>query len=55
MFLPGTPGGVLMNFPLKCEMTASHFSVDSILKPKNRVKNNRSDICSNKASGAFLK
>lgn len=29
--LPGTPGGVLMYFPLKWVMTASHFSVDSIL------------------------
>lgn len=29
---PGTPGGVLMNLPLKCWIMASHFSVDSILK-----------------------
>ncbi len=30
--LPITPAGVLRNFPLKWEMTASHFSVDSILE-----------------------
>lgn len=29
--IPETPGGVLMNFPLKWPITASHFSVDSIL------------------------
>lgn len=30
-FLPGMPGGVFRYFPLKCWITTSHFSVDSIL------------------------
>lgn len=34
---PGTPGGVLIYFPLKCWMMASHFSVDSILQEKVSV------------------
>lgn len=34
---PGTPGGVLMNLPLKCWIMASHFSVDSILKRSMRL------------------
>ena len=29
--LPGMPGGVFRYFPLKCWITTSHFSVDSIL------------------------
>lgn len=31
---PGMPGGVFRYFPLKCCITTSHFSVDSILQPK---------------------
>lgn len=32
--LPGMPGGVFRYFPLKCCITTSHFSVDSILQQK---------------------
>ena len=35
---PGTPGGVLIYFPLKWVMMASHFSVDSILRSTEGVR-----------------
>lgn len=35
---PGTPGGVLIYFPLKWVMMASHFSVDSILRSTRGVR-----------------
>lgn len=33
---PGMPGGVFRYFPLKCCITTSHFSVDSILQQHKR-------------------
>lgn len=40
---PGMPGGVFRYFPLKCWITTSHFSVDSILQ-QHKERNWMEDI-----------